>query len=87
MKIYKIKLGVASSADQVMIMDKIKSVGHEVIQISSGLLIKSEKDLSRIKEELSPALDQASITELDIQSASKDSDLSKDARIFAGISE
>lgn len=80
MNVFNIKFGL-SSGSQAQIIDLLKNGGSEVIQLSSGLLTRSEKNLSELQKELSVVSDQISISELD----PSDPDLSKDAKVFAGL--
>lgn len=67
-----------ATTDQAITIDKAKNCGCEVIQVSNGLIIKTSKSLSEIQKELT----DATIAELD----RNDPELSKDAKLFAGIS-
>ena len=68
-----------NSPEQAITIDKLKNCGCDVIQVSSGLLCKTSKSMDELKSELAGA----TIAELD----RSDPDLSKDAKIFAGITD
>ena len=68
-----------TSPEQAITIDKLKNGGCEVIQVSNGLLAKTSKSLTDLQKEL----ENATVTELD----RNDPNLSKDAKVFAGISE
>ena len=76
MKVYSIKFGL-NSAEQNQIIDKMKNAGYEVIQVSDGLLVKTDLDLTKLKSEL----EGLNVSELDLS----DPNLSKDAKVFAQI--
>lgn len=77
MKYYRIRLGAAGSANQSQVMDKIKSSGADVIQISDGLIAKSTSPLDEILSEYAQ--------EMTIEDADpSDETLSKDAKLFMG---
>lgn len=66
-----------NSTEQAITIDQLKNAGCEVIQVSNGLLCKTTKSLSDIQKEVSGA----QVAELDRNNP----DLSKDAKVFAGI--
>ena len=66
-----------TTTEQAMTIDKLKNCGCEVIQVSNGLIIKTQKGLNDIQQELSDSI----VKELD----RNDENLSKDAKVFAGI--
>ena len=77
MNFYRIRFGATGSASQSQVMDKIKSSGAEVIQISDGLVAKSEDSLESLLSDFSQ--------EITIETADpKDETLSKDAQLFMG---
>ena len=77
MKCYRIRFGATGSANQSQMMDKIKSSGGDVIQISDGLVAKSD---GALKEILAEFAEEMSVEEVD----PKDETLSKDAQLFIG---
>lgn len=66
-----------SSPEQAITIDKLKNCGCEVIQVSSGLVVKTDKSLQDIQKEIG----DATVGELD----KNDPELSKDTKVFAGI--
>jgi len=66
-----------STTEQALTIDKLKNCGCEVIQVSNGLVIKTDKSLNDIQSEIGDSI----VKELD----KTDPDLSKDTKVFAGI--
>ncbi len=87
MNVFSIKFGLDASSEQAMIIDKLKNAGFDVIQISSGLLAKSDKTLKVLNDELSSLSQKLAISELDLNTAALDPELSKDGKLFAGIED
>lgn len=65
------------TTEQAIAIDKLKNCGCEVIQISSGLVVKTSKSLSDIQKEV----ENATVTEVD----KNDPELSKDTKVFMGL--
>ena len=61
-----------------MIIDKLKN---------AGLLVKSDKTLKVLNDELAPLSKQLTTSQLDLNSAALDPDLSKDGKLFAGVED
>lgn len=66
-----------SSTEQALTIDKLKNCGCEVIQVSNGLVVKTDKSLQDIQKEIGDAIAR----DLD----KNDPDLSKDTKVFVGI--
>lgn len=66
-----------SSTEQAITIDKLKNCGCEVIQVSNGLVVKTDKSLQDVQKEIGDAIAR----DLD----KNDPDLSKDTKVFAGI--
>lgn len=66
-----------SSTEQALTIDKLKNCGCEVIQVSNGLVVKTDKSLQDIQKEIGEAIAR----DLD----KNDPDLSKDTKVFVGI--
>lgn len=72
-----VNIYIVNGAEQALIIDKMKNCGCEVIQVSNGLLVKTSKSLM----DLQGILDGAIVKHFD----SSDPNLSKDAKVFAGV--
>ena len=66
-----------TTIEQAITIDKLKNCGCEVIQISSGLVIKTSKNLSEIQKEV----ENGTVLEVN----RNDPDLSQDTKVFMGI--
>jgi hypothetical protein len=74
---FSVKLGQNASGDQASMMDKIKNAGGEVIQVSDGLVVKSDMDLAQLQS----LLEEGSVSQIDYKSP----ELSQDTKVFLGI--
>lgn len=81
MKYYQIKVGLNSS--QTQIMDRLKSAGAEVIQLSDSLCFKISKSPDEIKN-IFEGIEQPAVTSLDPQPLINDKDTPPDLRAFLG---
>lgn len=78
MKYYEIRLGIEQ--DQARLMDTVKSNGGDVIQTSSGLCVKIEKDLGQLESLFSEQ--GVSIRELDRSAVIANGDTAPDLKNF-----